>query len=101
MMLQISDGSQAMLTLGAGRRASAVLWAARTLPQGRLWAAWATVALARLLGASVVPCTANYEDSDESLAYYQGFNAGFHDEPMTESRWPNAYTRGYWEGKRG
>jgi hypothetical protein len=65
----------------------------------RAWARVAITAAALALGASAVPAPP-YSDHNEVAAYYQGHDAGYHDEPMAQSDYPNAYTRGYWEGKR-
>lgn len=90
--IKYSNGDTSVLVL-RGWRGALVSRLGPRLPQ------WAMVALASAMGASVVP-TGQYSDPDEAVAYYQGYDAGFHDEPMVASHWPQAYTRGYWEGKR-
>lgn len=94
----MSDGGVQTLTL-AGKRGAVAHWAARRLPTDRPWGTLVLVTLARALGARAVP-QPPYANAEEAEAYRQGFDAGFHDEPMAPNEYPNAYSRGYWEGKR-
>lgn len=98
LTLQSQDGEQYVLYLG-GHRGTVANWIGQRLPLGRPWARQAIVALAYAMGATAVPA-APYSDPDECVAYYQGHSAGFHDEPAHPGAHPDAYIKGYWEGKR-